>query len=123
RIDAATLKIRMAAAAEAGEILDKVENIAPWTLHDLRRTATTMLAKPGLVTPHGELPHVLSALLGHSTGASRASTPSPAITAVYNRYDYLAEKRAALEAWAKYVLALEMGNLEGGMPGLNLRKV
>jgi integrase len=86
--------------------IDKIVNIAPWTIHDLRRTATTLMAEPGSVTPEGVLPHILSAVLGHATGASRASMPTAAITAVYNRYDYLKEKRAALESWSQYVLAL-----------------
>jgi integrase len=77
------------------------DNIPDWTLHDIRRTMTTWMAKSGV------LPHVLSAVLGHSAAASVSVMPSAAVTRVYNRYAYLDEKRAALEAWAQFVLSLQ----------------
>lgn len=95
RIDAETLKRRNVAGVE--------ENLPGWTIHDLRRTAATLMAKAGV------LPHVLSAILGHSTSVSVASMPTAAITKVYNRYAYLDEKRAALDEWAKYVTSLVSG--------------
>jgi integrase len=68
--------------------------IAPWILHDLRRTATTGMAKLGIA------PHVVDKVLNHSAGAIRG------VAAVYNRHAYLEERKAALEAWGRYVESL-----------------
>lgn len=68
-----------------------------FTLHDLRRTAATGMA--GLGFP----PHVVEAVLNHRSGTRRG------VAGVYNRFDYAAEKRDALEAWGRYVLALMEG--------------
>jgi integrase len=67
---------------------------AAFVLHDIRRTAATHLAKMG--TP----PHVLAALLNHSPGSAQG------VTAIYNRFRYVEERREALEAWAEHVLKL-----------------
>jgi integrase len=73
------------------------KTIEPWTMHDIRRSVATLLAKRGIP------PHVLSAILGHT--APGAVTASP-ILKLYNRHQYLDESRAALEAWSEYVLTL-----------------
>lgn len=65
--------------------------IEPWRFHDLRRTAATGMAKLGHPV------HVVEAVLNHTSGTISG------VAAVYNRYQYLAEKRAALEAWAARV--------------------
>lgn len=62
--------------------------IRPFTIHDLRRTAATGMA--GLRVP----PHVVEAVLNHRSGTRRG------IAGVYNRFDYVEEKRQALEGWA-----------------------
>jgi len=85
RIDAETVKRRNSAGIE--------KNIPDWTMHDLRRTATTIMAETVPVP-------VLSAILNHSAGKVMG------ITKIYNRYRYMPERRAALEAWAQYVLGL-----------------
>jgi integrase len=59
-----------------------------WTLHDLRRTAASGMARDDIP------PHVVSRVLNHSPGKAEG------ITAVYNRHGYLREKRYALEGWA-----------------------
>jgi integrase len=59
-----------------------------WTLHDLRRTAASGMARADIP------PHVVSRVLNHSPGKAEG------ITAVYNRHGYLREKRHALETWA-----------------------
>jgi hypothetical protein len=56
--------------------------------HDLRRTAATRMAEAGVPRQH------ISAVLNHIEAG-------PAATRVYDRYSYDAEKRAALETWAK----------------------
>lgn len=65
--------------------------IAPWTLHDLRRTAATGMAR--LKVP----PHVVDKILNHSSGTIRG------VAAVYNRFDYMEQRRDALIAWGRYV--------------------
>jgi integrase len=65
--------------------------IPDWRLHDLRRTATTGMAR--LNFP----PHVVDKVLNHVSGTIRG------VAAVYNRFEYLDERRAALEAWGRHV--------------------
>ena len=60
-------------------------------LHDLRRTLRTGLAELGVTF------EVAERVLNHAM---------PGIQAVYNRHNYLAEKRTALALWAEHVLAL-----------------
>jgi len=74
--------------------LDSIAGIAPWRIHDLRRTTATGLQK--LKTPL----QVTEAILGHTSG-SRAG-----VIGIYQRLDYADEKRAALEAWGAHVMAL-----------------
>lgn len=58
-----------------------------FTSHDLRRTVATRLAEA--VGEQGE--KLVKRVLGHSDGS---------VTAIYNRYAYVREMRAALEKWA-----------------------
>jgi integrase len=68
-----------------------------WTLHDLRRTATTRMAELGVQ------PHVLEAILNHKTGTIKG------VAAIYNRASYWQEKKQALDLWAAHVDALLAG--------------
>jgi integrase len=67
------------------------------TTHDLRRTVATGLQRLGVRL------EVTEALLNHVSG-SRAG-----VVGVYQRHDWAQEKRAALDAWARRVLALAAG--------------
>jgi integrase len=60
--------------------------LEPWVLHDLRRTVRTRLAWLG--TPE----IVAERVIGHS--------PRDPLQKVYNRFEYLDERREALENWA-----------------------
>jgi integrase len=71
--------------------------IPHWTIHDLRRSVATQLAEMKIA------PHVIEAVLNHKGGTIRG------IAAVYNRYSYSAEKRAALDAWARRLDAIVTG--------------
>ena len=82
----------------------EAEPIPHWTFHDLRRTATTGMARLGI---H---PHVADAVLNHRTGAIQG------VAAIYNRHAYLDERRRALDAWESHVLAI----LEGRTAGANV---
>jgi integrase len=59
-----------------------------WTLHDLRRTVRTGMGKLGVA------PHVAEATLNHLP---------PKLIRTYDRYDYAAERKAALEQWASHL--------------------
>lgn len=65
--------------------LDRVCQITPWTLHDLRRTFATNLAALG--TP----PHVIEKLLNHASGTISG------VAAVYNQFRYMEEMRGAIK--------------------------
>jgi integrase len=73
-------------------VLDEQANLkADWRLHDLRRTAATMMAELGV------LPHIIEAILNHVSG-HRAG-----VAGVYNRAKYEAEMRQALQRWADHI--------------------
>jgi integrase len=69
---------------------DGVE-VEGWTLHDLRRTCASGLARLG--TPLV----VIEKILNHVSGSLAG------IVSVYQRHEYAAEKRAALQQWADHV--------------------
>jgi integrase len=60
-----------------------------WRLHDLRRTAASGMARGGVA------PYVVEKVLNHISGTISG------VAAVYNRYGYDGEKRAALEQWGQ----------------------
>ncbi|NKQ85190.1 tyrosine-type recombinase/integrase [Rhizobium ruizarguesonis] len=92
-IDAEMLKIARKEAEALGQSAAKVE-LEPWTFHDLRRTAASGMARLGVPV------HVVEAVINHRSGSIKG------VAAVYNRYDYAEEKRAALIAWADHVKGL-----------------
>ena len=72
-----------------------------WTMHDLRRTAVTNMAKLGVS------PIVLGHVIGH-----RSVTRAGVTLSVYSHYDYAKEKRQALELWAGRLVAIAGGGAE-----------
>ncbi|MBI4184208.1 MAG: tyrosine-type recombinase/integrase [Proteobacteria bacterium] len=94
RVDQLVLAAARKAATEAGDDPDEAEGIAEWRGHDLRRTAASGMARLGFP------PYVVAAVLNHSPGSVQG------ITAVYNRFRYETEKRAALAAWAAHIRAV-----------------
>jgi integrase len=85
-------KIRLdARIAELGKPLPD------WVVHDLRRTVATGLQRLGVRL------EVTEAILNHVSG-SRAG-----VAGIYQRHDWAAEKRQALDAWAAHVLAVVSG--------------
>jgi integrase len=87
-LDARILEARRKATEDAKPPPD-------WRLHDLRRTAATVMADR-----LGVLPHIVEAILNHVSG-HRAG-----VAGVYNRARYEAEMREALERWGEHVSAL-----------------
>lgn len=75
-----------------GELKHGIEH---FTLHDLRRTARTHLARLGVK------PHVAERCLNHKL---------PGINDIYDTHDYLAERRLALCAWADLLVRLDKGD-------------
>jgi integrase len=68
-----------------------------WRLHDLRRTGDTLM--------NDELgidPHVVEAILNHVSGEKSAKD---GVAGVYNKAAYIAKKKAALDAWAVFILS------------------
>ncbi|MGX5830328.1 tyrosine-type recombinase/integrase [Mesorhizobium sp. 43Arga] len=70
---------------------DLALTLDPWTLHDLRRTAASGMARLGVAV------HIVEAVLNHKSGKISG------VAAIYNRHDYAREKREALTAWANLV--------------------
>lgn len=68
-----------------------------WTLHDIRRTVATGLQRLGVRF------EVTEAVLNHVSGARGG------IAGVYQRHDWKAEKRTALDAWAAMVDGIVTG--------------
>jgi integrase len=69
---------------------------AAWVLHDLRRTATTIMARNNVA------PHVADKVLNHSVGTGAIS----GVAAVYNRYEYLPARKVALETLGRFIASL-----------------
>lgn len=89
RLDLAMLAVAQQEASEAGR--DVPTDLPAWTIHDLRRTCASGLAR--LRQP----PHVIEALLNHASGQISG------VAAVYNVYGYAEEKAHALEAWVRHL--------------------
>ena len=92
-LDARIAKARAKAAADVGQPVPPP--LPAWRMHDFRRTAVTWMAG------HGVAPHVADRLLNHVAGTISG------VAAVYQRQQFLAEREAALEAWAVHVETAE----------------
>jgi integrase len=66
--------------------LDQLSGVEGWTLHDLRRSAATHMARLGVPQEH------IERVLGQAFEG---------VAVTYNRYSYLPEKRAALDVWGR----------------------
>jgi integrase len=73
------------------------EEIPPFTVHDLRRTAATGMADIGIA------PHVVEAVLNHVSGHKAG------VAGVYNHSRYETEAAAAANAWAARVREIVTG--------------
>ena len=78
----------------AKHALDEASGVIGWRVHDLRRTVATGMQKLGVTL------QTVEAVLGHTSGSRDG------IVGVYQRHDYAAEKRAALDAWGQHVARL-----------------
>jgi integrase len=71
--------------------LDARVGIAPYRIHDFRRTVATGLAELGT------LPHIVEACLNHQSGHKAG------VAGVYNRARYADEMRTALQKWGDHI--------------------
>jgi integrase len=85
---------RKAIAAQDGDP-DEAQLMAPWTLHDLRRTMTTAMNEE-----LGIAPHVVEACINHISGDAKRG-----VAGTYNRAQYFKERTTALQAWADHLTA------------------
>jgi integrase len=74
--------------------LDRLSGVRDWTLHDLRRTVVSGMARPGVA------PHVADKILNHQSGTISG------VAAVYQRHEFLRERKQALDLWGEHVVAL-----------------
>jgi integrase len=74
--------------------LDKASGVIGWRLHDLRRTMVSGMAGLGVAA------HVADRILNHVGGTISG------VAAVYQRHEFLAERKSALDLWANHVTSL-----------------
>jgi integrase len=71
--------------------LDELSGVTEWRLHDLRRTCVSGMARLGIA------PHVADKILNHQAGTISG------VAAVYQRHEFLSERREALDLWGAHV--------------------
>jgi integrase len=74
--------------------LETLSGVSDWRLHDLRRTCVSGMARLGVA------PHVADKILNHQAGTISG------VAAVYQRHEFLAERRDALERWGTHIADL-----------------
>jgi integrase len=79
--------------ARQKKIFEKAFPMPHWTIHDLRRTARSLMAKAEVPTVHAEL------VMGHKQRG---------VIGIYDRHDYLNEKAHALKALAGVIRDIVM---------------
>jgi len=96
KLDKLMVGYAQAEAKQRRDDLATVE-IPNWTLHDLRRTMASGMARLGIALP------VIEKCLNHISGSFAG------IVGVYQRHSFAAEKVAAFDAWARHVDSLVTG--------------
>jgi integrase len=79
------------AFAKGKRALDRLARVSGWRLHDLRRTVVSGMARLGVP------PHVADKILNHQSGTISG------VAAVYQRHEFLAERKVALDRWGCHV--------------------
>ena len=74
-----------------------------WRFHDFRRSGVTALADMGFA------PHVADRILNHVSGTIHG------VAAVYQRAEFLAERKAALEAWTVFLSEPQREGTQGNV--------
>lgn len=84
----AMIVIKMSSAGEEGAVL------APWRIHDIRRTVATGMQALQIRT------EIIESVLNHLSGTKSG------IVGVYQCYPYQAEKRQAMKRWGRHIKKL-----------------
>jgi len=79
---------------------DKESGVTGWTFHDIRRSFATHATER-----LGISPVVVDKVQNHVTGALRG------VAAVYQRGEYLEQRKAAMSAWAEFLAGLQAENV------------
>lgn len=79
--------------------LDAASGISDWVLHDLRRSCCTVMAGLGVAA------HVADKVLNHTAGSIKG------VAAIYNRFEYMAERREALDKLGRHINGLMSHNV------------
>jgi len=93
-----TLQTYISCFSDAKVVLDDAvkeifgERLEPWRIHDLRRTGATGLAMLGFA------PHIVERVLNHISAKDVGG-----LTGIYQRFQYVEERRDALHKWSAYV--------------------
>jgi integrase len=82
--------------APAKRKLDELSKVTDWRLHDLRRTCVSGMAGLGIA------PHVADKILNHQSGTISG------VAAVYQRHEFLRERKEALDQWGAHVAKIIM---------------
>jgi integrase len=77
--------------------LNRICGVKDWRLHDLRRTCVSGMARLGVP------PHVADKILNHQGGTISG------VAAVYQRHDFLSERKEALKIWGAHVAEITCG--------------
>jgi integrase len=77
--------------------IDALSSVMDWRLHDLRRTCVSGMAALGIA------PHVAEKIINHTGGTISG------VAAVYQRHEFMAERKGAMEAWEEHVAELVAG--------------
>ena len=85
--------------SRAKAAIDVRSGVTGWRLHDLRRSVATYMADDLKIAPV-----VVDRILNHVTGSLRG------VAAVYQRSEFLADRKVALETWGLLVEKLFVGN-------------
>jgi integrase len=77
--------------SKAKRELDAKSGVTGWRLHDLRRNCVSGMAALGVA------PHVADKILNHQSGTISG------VAAVYQRHQFMSERKEALEKWGAHV--------------------
>ena len=89
------------------ELDRRLDGVAPWKLHDLRRSVATKMADIGIE------PHHIEAVLNHYSGHRRGPH------GIYNKSAYERQVKAALVRWSEHLLVLVEGRASDNVVALH----
>lgn len=80
--------------SKAKSRIDRHVKLDPWTVHDLRRTFSTICAELGVPQ------HITEEILAHRSQAKKG------VAGIYNRYNYIPEMRDALTRYEEHLQSI-----------------